>query len=162
LSRQEQNEAKVKTWQQLRIEGAWSISKAMMDIYRLFQEHSAEGYAKRGFYGLTVAHVHFLSQVEEAGTHISTVAGGLGTTKQYASRLARELESKGLIELVSDPNDRRAVLVYPKEKGRAFLEAASEVRQELERWFDATLGPDLAQQFMQILSRLAKPTSSAQ
>jgi DNA-binding MarR family transcriptional regulator len=152
----------MKTWQQLRIEGDWSISKAMMDIYRFFQERSAAGYEKRGFHGLTVAHVHFLSQVEETGTRISAIAEGLGTTKQYAGRLARELDSKGLIELVSDPNDRRAVMVRPQEKGRAFLEAAAEVRQELERWFVATLGPDFAQQFVQILSQLARPISSAE
>src|SRR5512138_1797579 len=104
----------MKTWQQLRDEGDWSISKAMMDIYRFFQERSAQGYAKRGFRGLTVTHVHFLSQVEENGTRISTLAEKLGTTKQYAGRVARELAAKGLIELVSDPDDRRAVMVRPK------------------------------------------------
>jgi DNA-binding MarR family transcriptional regulator len=151
----------MKTWQQLRVEGDWSISKAMMDIYRFFQERSAKGYEKRGFRGLTVAHVHFLSQVEETGTRISTVAERLGTTKQYAGRLAQELAAKGLIELAADPTDRRAVMIRPKEKGRAFLEAAAEVRQELERWFIATLGPELAQQFTQILDRLAHPNSSS-
>jgi DNA-binding MarR family transcriptional regulator len=127
----------------------------MMDVYRQFQDRAARGYEKRGYDGLTIAHVHFLARIEETGTRISQVAVELGTTKQYASRLAREMELKGLIELLPDAGDRRAVLACPTERGRPFLEAASEVRRELERWFDARLGPDLAREFMKILSKLS-------
>ncbi len=147
----------MKTWQELRQEGSWSIAKSMMDVYRLFQDRLADGYARRAFAGLTIAHVHFLAQVNETGTRVSTIAEGLKTTKQYASRLAGELQTKGVIEMVPDPYDRRAVLVRPTERGQAFLEAAAEVRKELEQWFLAKLGPELIQQFAEILSRFTQP-----
>ena len=72
----------------------------------------------------------------------------------------RELKSCGLIKVMLDPSDHRAVLVRPTERGRAFLEVAAEVRRELEQWYIAKLRPDLAQHFMQIISRLAEPSSS--
>ena len=95
-----------------------------------------------------------LTEIDEHGSRLSTVAAALGTTKQYAGKLARELESAGLIVLADDPADRRAVLAKPTARGRAFFEDACEVRAELEAEFLAGLTPSRAATFISLLEDL--------
>jgi DNA-binding MarR family transcriptional regulator len=88
-----------------------------------------------GWRGLTLVHVQFLSEVDEEGSMLSDIAMAMRTTKQYAGRLAKESADKGLISIQDNPNDRRAVLVRPTDRGRTFLEDACAVRRQLEDAF---------------------------
>jgi DNA-binding MarR family transcriptional regulator len=101
-----------------------------------------------------MAHVQFLSETDEAGTRLSDVASSLGTTKQYAGKLAKDLESKRLVSLVIDPRDRRAVLAKPTERGRSFLQDACEIRTELEARFLGRLPAARALAFVDALEEL--------
>jgi DNA-binding MarR family transcriptional regulator len=131
-----------------------SPARAVATLYRRFQTAANEAYADRGWTDATLSHVQFLAETEEEGTRLSDVAAALETTKQYAGKLARDLESKGFITLVADPTDRRAVLAKPTRRGRAFFEDACEVRAELEAEFLANLSPSRAATFMAILTDL--------
>jgi DNA-binding MarR family transcriptional regulator len=132
-----------------------SPARAFGTVYRRFQEAANQGYARRGWTGLTLSHVQFLSETDEAGTRLSEVASALRTTKQYAGRLAKEMASKRLVTLVADPVDRRAVLAKPTERGRAFLQDACEVRAELEAWYLGRLSASRATAFVAALRVLA-------
>src|SRR4051812_4621820 len=124
-----------RTWSELRSEMGRSPARAIGTLYRRFQTAANEAYESRGWKHATLSHVQFLTEIAEEGTRLSDVAGALGTTKQYAGKLARDLESKGLIALTDDPADRRAILAKPTSRGRAFLEDACDVRAELETGF---------------------------
>jgi DNA-binding MarR family transcriptional regulator len=127
-------------------------------VYRRFQEAANRAYTARGWKGLTLSQVQFLSETEETGTRLSDVASALRTTKQYAGRLAKEMAARRLVTLVADPLDRRAVLARPTERGRAFLQDACEVRAELEARYLDRLAPARAAAFVAILKELVAAT----
>src|SRR3954453_16770627 len=141
-------------WAQLRAEMLDSPARAFTTLYRRFQAAATAAYACRGWKNATLSHVQFLAETEEGGTRLSDVAAALDTTKQYAGKLARDLERKRFITLVADPADRRAVLARRRGGGRAFFADASEVRAELEREFLAKLSPSRSTTFVAILEDL--------
>jgi DNA-binding MarR family transcriptional regulator len=143
-------------WAQLRAEMLGSPARAFATLYRRFQAAANAAYASRGWKNATLSHVQFLAETEEGGTRLSDVAAALDTTKQYAGKLARDLERKGFITLVGDPADRRAVLARPTARGRAFFADASDVRAELERDFLAKISPSRATTFVAILEDLVR------
>jgi DNA-binding MarR family transcriptional regulator len=146
--------ARARSWSELRQEMVNSPARAFGTIYRRFQDAANQAYAARGWKGLTLSHVQFLSETEETGTRLSDIASALKTTKQYAGRLAKEVASKRLIMLVTDPLDQRAVLAKPTERGWAFLEAACEVRAELEARYLGRLSKRHAAEFVATLREL--------
>jgi DNA-binding MarR family transcriptional regulator len=135
-----------------------SPARAFGTVYRRFQEEANRGYSARGWKGLTLSHVQFLSETEETGTRLSDVAAALKTTKQYAGRLAREMASKRLVTLATDPLDGRAVLAKPTERGRAFLQDACEVRAELEARYLGQISARHATAFVTTLKKLVAAT----
>ena len=146
--------ARQRTWGELRTEMLSSPARAVATLYRRFQAEANEAYASRGWRNATLSHVQFLAETDEEGTRLSDVALALDTTKQYAGKLARDLESKGFITLVADPTDRRAVLAKPTQRGRAFFADACDVRTELESEFLARLSPSRAAAFVAMLEDL--------
>ena len=147
-------------WSQLRMEMVNSPARAFGTVYRQFQEAANRAYATRGWKGLTLSHVQFLSETEETGTRLSDVAAALKTTKQYAGRLAKQMASKRLVTLVTDPLDGRAVLAKPTERGRAFLQDACAVRAELEARYLGRLSARHAAAFVTTLKELVAATDS--
>ena len=141
-------------WADLRAEMVNSPARAVATLYRRFQAAANQAYAGRGWTDATLTHVQFLAETDEDGTRLSDIASALGTTKQYAGKLARELESRGLITLGVDPADRRAVLATPTPRGREFFADACEVRAELEAEFLGRLSPSRAATFVAILGDL--------
>jgi len=137
-----------RAWQDLRGEMMGSAARAVGTLYRRFQEEANRGYAARGWKGATLTHVQFLSDLEETGTRLSEVAEALNWSKQYAGRLGKELETKRLVTLETDPRDKRAVLARPTERGRAFLQDACEVRAKLESGFLGKLSASRAAEWV--------------
>jgi len=146
--------ARRRPWDELRREMVSSPARAVSTLYRRFQAAANEAYARRGWTDATLSHVQFLTETDEEGTRLSDVAAALGTTKQYAGKLAKDMEAKGLITLTADPADRRAVLAKPTADGRAFFQDACEVRAELEAEFLAALSPSRAAAFVTTLRTL--------
>lgn len=151
---------RLRPWAELQREMVSSTARAFGTLYRRFLAASNESYAARGWDGVTMAHVQFLSETAESGTRLSDVASSLGTTKQYVGKLAKDLESKRLVTLVIDPSDRRAVLAKPTERGRSFLQDACEIRAELEARFLGRLPAARTLAFVDALAELARATES--
>ena len=154
--------ARRRTWEELREEMVSSPARAFGTLYRRFQAAANAAYAARGWKDSTLAHVQFLTEIDESGTRLSDVAAALGTTKQYAGKVAKDLQSKGLITLGSDPDDGRAVLARPTTRARSFFEDACEVRGELEAVFLAGLSPSRASTFVTMLEDLVAARSGTE
>ena len=148
-------------WAELREEMVSSPARAVATLYRRFQTAANEAYASRGWKDATLSHVQFLTEIDEEGTRLSDVSAALGTTKQYAGKLAKDAESKGFITLTIDPADRRAVLAKPTTRGRSFFEDACDVRAELESRFLSRLSPSRVTTFVALLDDLVGGTQSA-
>ena len=120
---------RLRPWAELQREMVSSTARAFGTLYRRFLAASNESYAARGWDGVTMAHVQFLSETAESGTRLSDVASSLGTTKQYVGKLAKDLESKRLVTLVIDPSDRRACSPSrPSAVGRSYRTRAKYAR----------------------------------
>ena len=62
---------------------------------------------------------------------LSTLAGMLDVDASTVSRQVRQLEDRGLIERMSDPDDGRACLIALSEEGRSRLEEGALRRRRL-------------------------------
>jgi len=131
-----------------------SASRSFGTVYRRFQDEANRAYEARGWHGLTLAHVQFLSETDETGTRMSDIATSLRTTKQYAGHLAKDMAAKRLVTLVPDPLDGRAVLAKPTERGRSFLQDACDVRDEIEKRYLRTLTPRQVAAFVSTLKAM--------
>ena len=63
-------------------------------------------------------------------------------TKQAMAELVAHLEHHGYVIRVADPDDRRAKLVLPTERGRQIIETAQGLAPELERRVTTLLGAE--------------------
>src|SRR4051794_41847525 len=111
-------------WQELRREMAVSPARAFGTLYRRYQEAANASYGERGWKRLTLSHVQFLAETDEAGTRLSDVATALKTTKQYVGKLARDMVVKRLVTLAVGPAGRRGLLGPPPRRGRALFPGA--------------------------------------
>ena len=68
---------------------------------------------------------------EPDGARLSDVAGRVGVTLPATGRLLRRLERRGLLDLATDPDDRRATRARLTEAGRATRDAILAYRQRV-------------------------------
>lgn len=96
-------------------------------------------------FDVTPAQKAVLIQLETTGNRITTLARRLGTSKQAASKLVQEVEQKGLVERIPDPNDGRASIIQFTAQGRAVVEDTVSYFEDLEDQLAAEIGrEDLA------------------
>lgn len=70
----------------------------------------------------------------------SRLARNLGVTRQAISQMLSDLETRGLILMETDPNDRRARIVKFSEKSASLRDAARSVLVQLETELEKRLG----------------------
>ena len=68
--------------------------------------------------------------------YVSDLAAAVKQPLPAVSRALRQLEQDGLIERITDPNDRRKTLVRPTEKG---LDASRQVEAAISRYFERVI-----------------------
>ena len=84
------------------------------------------------------------------------LAAAAGMTRQSMGELVRELGDLGLVEMVPDPDDRRAQALTLTDEGRTLLLA---IRDDRDRWMQGLLAdwdPDDVAQFSTHLRHFAK------
>ena len=81
-----------------------------------------------------------LMTIEEHGQngtiYVSDLAAAVKQPLPAVSRALRQLEQDGLIERITDPNDRRKTLVRPTEKG---LDTSRQVEAAISRYFERVI-----------------------
>lgn len=96
----------------------------------------------RGHQGLTLTHTALLANLDREGTRITTLAQRVGMTKQSMGQLAHDLETRGYIARMPDPDDRRAARVIFTVAGQQFLRDAHAVVHEIETEYADMLGAE--------------------
>lgn len=112
------------------------------------------GIAKLGYADVSLADATLLANLDTDGTIISALARRAGTTRQAASQQIAALEKAGYVERRSHHSDGRAAIVSRTERGRALLDHALDVVEELEAAYARQLGAGRLAQLKTLLTEL--------
>lgn len=96
--------------------------------------------AERGHGDVRAAHAAVFQYLDETGTTVSVLAERAQITKQAMAELVLHLEARGYVSRQPDPNDRRAKLVRPTERGREVIAIAQAFAPQLEDRITTALG----------------------
>jgi len=92
-----------------------------------------ERLAEEGHPDLHPRHGPILAFLDEDGVRATELARLSGRHKQIVGRLVDELEDLGYVERRPDPQDRRAKLVVPTERGLDQMRLGDEIVAGIER-----------------------------
>jgi DNA-binding MarR family transcriptional regulator len=88
--------------------------------------------AAHGHAAVRASHSAVFQYLDDAGTTVSLLAERAQMTKQAMAELVAHLETQGYVTRTPDPNDRRAKLVLPTDRGREVIAIAQGLVPELE------------------------------
>src|SRR6188472_2157175 len=88
--------------------------------------------AERGHGEVRPSHGAVFQYLDDTGTTVSRLAERAQMTKQAMAELVAHLERHGYVSRNPDPQDRRAKLVLPTERGREVMAIAQSLVPELE------------------------------
>jgi DNA-binding MarR family transcriptional regulator len=86
------------------------------------------------------AHGAVFQYLDDTGTTVSVLAERAQMTKQAMAELVQHLEAHGYVTRVPDPNDRRAKLVLPTERGHEVITIVQGLVPELQAQVTRLLG----------------------
>ena len=112
----------------------------LRDAYLALNDLVITRLAERGHQVVRAAHGAVFQHLDDTGTTVSTLAARAQITKQAMAELVQHLERHGYVVRVPDPDDRRAKLVQPTDRGAAVIAIAQELVPEVERHIDDVLG----------------------
>ncbi|RJK96138.1 MarR family winged helix-turn-helix transcriptional regulator [Vallicoccus soli] len=114
--------------------------------------------AAEGYDDVTAAQGRVFARVGTQGTRLTELAEQARVTKQTAGFLVDQLERAGYVRRVPDPTDARARLVVVAERGRAAVEVAQRVEEEVEAEWTRHLGRAATAELRRTLTRLREVT----
>jgi DNA-binding MarR family transcriptional regulator len=122
----------------------------------------ARGLRERGF-DVSATHSAVLAHIDiEGGTRATVLAERASVTKQAIGEVVSDLEGKGLVKRVPDPEDGRAKLIQLTSDGRNMMAAAYEVIGEIEAALRRRVGPRNIEATRRTLSEMIEIVSSMQ
>ena len=128
------------------------IRKAVRRIYRtsnLFIEKSLEGIELTPTELTAIRSIVFHKGLTQTG--LSEHLGSID--KAAVARIVKSLESKGYIIRISDPQDKRAKLIYPTEKAFQLRLTVLSAENRFYRWLLSEMSANELEDFSALLSR---------
>ena len=107
-----------------------------------------------GFEELRVPHMAVLQFPGPDGVRPGTLAERAGMSKQAMNQLLRSLEHLGYTVRSDAPNEGRARIVHLTKRGHAAYSKIDEILRQIEREWNAELGPKSFSQLKQLLCRV--------
>ena len=105
---------------------------------------------------LTLRQISVIFMLTSGPARISDIAEAQGMARSNASTMVERLVRKGLVERVSDPNDRRVALASLTAKGREVVDAVMQSRLAGFERIAAVLSIDELEEFAAALEILDK------
>ena len=133
------------------------LATLMFVSYRAMDERVLRAMREAG-YDVTVAQSRLAQRIADDGSRLTELAERAQVTKQTASLLVAALEREGVVERVPDPEDGRARLIRLTERGRTAAQQAMQVVMGVEQEWAEHLGPELAGQLREALTKLREVT----
>ena len=114
------------------------LSTAMDDFSaELFERVEAAGYGD-----LRPGHGCVFGNIDRDGSRLTDLAERARMTKQSVGEVASDLEARGYVERVPDPNDGRAKIIRLTERGREAQAIGQALIDDLERDWGERFGAD--------------------
>jgi MarR family transcriptional regulator, temperature-dependent positive regulator of motility len=132
-----------------------NIGRLLLRAQRDFDAALNARLRERGYPDVRLAHSALFAHIDPEGIRSSELAERAGMTKQGMGQLVADLEKKGYIERVEDPEDRRARVVRLTTKGRRHVRDAKEIIGELEEAYARRLGDGRLESLRAILEDLS-------
>ena len=107
-----------------------------------------------GFEELRVPHMAVLQFPGPDGVRPGTLAERAGMSKQAMNQLLRSLEDLGYIVRSDAPNEGRARIIRFTKRGRAAYLRVHDILRDIEREWNAELGPKSFAQLKELLLRV--------
>ncbi len=131
----------------------WNPDLGVLASRLLFslQEELFEELAASGYDDLHPRHGAVLAYLDEDGVRATELARLSGRHKQIVGRLIDELEELGYVERRPDPEDRRAKLIFPTERGLEQVRLGDEIVADIEARHAKEVGVKTYAQFRDVL-----------
>jgi len=114
------------------------LSTAMDDFSaELFERVEAAGYSD-----LRPGHGCVFGNIDPDGSRLTELAERARMTKQSVGEVASDLEARGYVERVPDPNDGRAKIIRLTQRGREAQAIGQALIDDLERDWGERFGAD--------------------
>ena len=117
-----------------------NLGLLLLHAFRWFDEALLRRLAAGGWPDLTSSHSLVFPNLDPAGTRPAELARRLGVTRQAAHQTVHDLVGMGMVELVPDPDDRRAKLIQITVEGWRSIRFALGVLGELEAELEHRIG----------------------
>ena len=114
--------------------------------YELFARLAEDGYDD-----LHPRHGAVLAYLDEDGTRATELARLSGRHKQIVGRIVDELEDLGYVERRPDPQDRRAKLIFPTQRGLDQVLLGDQIVADIETRHAGEVGSKTYAQFRDVL-----------
>ncbi len=114
----------------------------------------AEEMVARGHGWYAEARSSVVPYIGKNGIRQAELVRRMGLTKQAVQQLVDDLQKVGIVERVSDPNDKRGKIVRFTEAGLAAQRDAESVKIRVEDEIRTRLGPEAFIQLNDLLKRL--------
>ncbi|MEN6542019.1 MarR family winged helix-turn-helix transcriptional regulator [Parvibaculum sp.] len=112
---------------------------------------------ERGFPDIRVAHSAVVRTIDaERGSRVTTLAERAGMTKQSMAYLVDSLVELDYLEIVSDPEDKRAKLARLTRRGRKLMATAGTLGAEYEGLLAERIGEDEMAELRHLLTRVVE------
>jgi DNA-binding MarR family transcriptional regulator len=137
-----------------------NLAVLMREVFVALNDIVVARLAERGHDVVRPAHGAVFQYLDDTGTTVSVLAERAQMTKQAMAELVQHLESHGYLTRVPDPEDRRAKLVLPTERGHEVIAIAQGLVPELEGQVTKLLGVDRTRALRQDLETIRRTFSS--
>jgi DNA-binding MarR family transcriptional regulator len=110
-----------------------------------FDDFSAELFERveaAGYGDVRPGHGCVFGNIDPDGSRLTDLAERAGMTKQSVGEVASDLEARGYVERVPDPNDGRAKIIRLTERGREAQAIGRALIDDLERDWGERFGTD--------------------
>lgn len=108
---------------------------------------------RRGYEGIKASHNAVFATLQPGGTRAADMAARYGMTRQSMGELLRDMEALGYVEMVTDPDDRRAKLVRYTEAGRRLAAGGYRHIREVEARLAEEVGAEDYATMRRVLTR---------
>src|SRR5436190_5352392 len=107
--------------------------------------------AGAGYGDLHPRHGAVLAYLDEDGVRATELAHLTGRHKQIIGRIVDELEELGYVERRPDPEDRRAKLIFPTERGLGQVRLGDQIVADIEARHAEVIGARTYAEFRDVL-----------
>lgn len=106
---------------------------------------------KNGWPGITRLQSQVLTCLGDELSRPADIARHMGLSRQVVSRSLKDLVDLGFLELVADPDDKRAKVIKPTKQGKRIMVCGLESLATIEKSLEERIGARNLQQLRTIL-----------